>query len=152
MSPREKFDLIREYQRRGKKVAYVGDGINDAPALAAADLGIAIGAGTEVAREAGGVVLIRSDFRAVAQALRLGRRTVRKVRGNLTWALGYNAILLPVAMGALVPLFGLGVYNVLPITGAFAMAVSSTTVVANSLSLRWPRPSEGGGLGELRPS
>jgi len=74
------------------------------------------------------------------------------VRGNLTWAIGYNSVLLPVAMGAMVPVFGLGVYNVLPITGALAMGISSTTVVANSLSLRWPRPSKGEGLENPRPS
>ena len=137
MTPQGKLDLIKDLQQQGKHVGYVGDGINDAPALATADLGIAIGAGTDVAKETGGVILVRSDFRGVALALRTGRRTVKKVRGNLTWALGYNSVLLPVAAGALVPLFGLGIYNVLPITGAIAMALSSTSVVLNSLSLRF---------------
>ncbi len=148
MDPRAKLELIREFQSRGRIVAFVGDGINDAPALTAADLGVAIGAGTEVAREAGGVILLRPGFEGVAEALRIGRRTVRKVRGNLAWAVGYNAILLPVAMGALVPAFGLGVYSVLPITGALAMGLSSTLVVVNSLTLRWsgrnPRPPSKG--------
>jgi P-type Cu+ transporter len=137
VSPEGKLRLIRDRQARGERVAYVGDGINDAPALAQADLGIAIGAGTDVTHEAGGVVLVRSDFRDVARALRIGRRTVRKVRGNLTWALGYNAILLPIAAGAIVPWLGLGIFRVLPIAGAVAMALSSTLVVLNSYSLRW---------------
>jgi P-type Cu+ transporter len=145
VSPAEKVALVRRYQASGRRVAFVGDGINDAPALAAADLGIAVGAATAFAAETSGVVLLRTDFRGVPLALRIGRRTVRKVRGNLTWALGYNAVLLPVAMGALVPWLGLGVFLVLPVTGAVAMALSSTSVVLNSLSLHWVR------LGERRP-
>ncbi len=137
LTPAGKLELLEQLRASGKHVAFVGDGINDAPALAAADLGLAIGSGTDVARESGGVVLLRSGFGDVALALRLGRRTVRKVRGNLLWALSYNAVLLPIAMGALVPIFGLGVFTVLPVTGALAMGLSSTSVVANSLSLRW---------------
>ncbi len=136
-SPAGKLDLLRRYRAGGGFVAFVGDGINDAPALAAADLGIAIGSGTDVARESSGVVLVRPDFRGVALALRLGRRTVRKVRGNLAWAIGYNSVLLPVAVGVLVPWLGLGIYALLPIVGAVAMGLSSTSVVLNSLSLRW---------------
>ncbi len=137
VTPAGKIELLRQFQAQGKVVAFVGDGLNDAPVLAAADLGIAVGTAADVAREAGGIVLGRNDFRAVALALRLCRKTVRRVRQNLAWALGYNLILLPIAAGALVPLFGFRVYDVLPILGAAAMGLSSTTVLLNSLSLRW---------------
>jgi P-type Cu+ transporter len=136
MTPAAKVELVGEYRRRGHHVAFVGDGINDAAALSAADVGIAIGTGTDVAREAGQVLLVRSDFSGVPAALRIARRTVAKVRGNLFWAVGYNAVLLPIAAGALVPWLGFGVYAVLPVAGALAMGLSSTTVVLNSLSLR----------------
>jgi P-type Cu+ transporter len=137
VTPAGKIELLHRFQAQGSVVAFVGDGLNDAPVLAAADLGIAVGTATDVAREAGGIVLARSDFRAVALALRLCRKTVDRVRENLTWAIGYNLILLPIAAGALVPLFGFRVYDVLPILGAAAMGLSSTTVLLNSLSLRW---------------
>ncbi|MCI4330677.1 MAG: heavy metal translocating P-type ATPase [Thermoplasmata archaeon] len=136
-SPAEKLRILRMRQGEGHRVAFVGDGINDAAALTAADVGIAIGAGAEVAKEAGQILLLRTEFEGVPLALRVARGTVGKVRQNLRWAIGYNAFLLPVAAGVLVPFLGFGVYAELPILGAVAMALSSTTVVLNSLSLRW---------------
>ncbi len=137
LKPAQKLEALSEARAAGKHVAYVGDGVSDAPALVAADVGIAIGAGAEVAREAGGVILMRSDFGSVALALRIARRTVRKVRLNLLWALGYNSVLLPVAAGLLVPFLGFGAYDYLPLIGAGAMGLSSTSVLLNSFSLRW---------------
>jgi len=137
VDPAAKVERVADYRRRVRHVAFVGDGVNDAPALAAADVGLAIGTGTDVAREAGQVLLFRSDFAGVPLALQLARRTVERVRRNLEWAIGYNVVLLPIAAGVLVPLWGFGLYGVLPILGAAAMGLSSTTVVVNSLSLRW---------------
>src|SRR5829696_6142484 len=134
--PHQKEEVIAKLKtKEGKVVGMVGDGINDAPALARADLGVAIGSGTDVAKETGGIILIKDDIRDVVTALDLGKKTVSKIKQNLFWAFAYNTGLIPVAAGALVPLLGLGVYGWLPILAGLAMAMSSVTVVTNSLLL-----------------
>ncbi|MDE1822979.1 MAG: heavy metal translocating P-type ATPase [Candidatus Micrarchaeota archaeon] len=139
--PGEKMRKIAELQKEGKVVAMIGDGVNDAPALTKADLGIAIGAGTEVAIQSGGIILIRNSVYDAAVALELGRRTMHKIRQNLFWAFGYNIILIPVAAGALIPFFTISIYGFLPLLAAFAMAFSSVTVVSNSLLLGLGKPA-----------
>ncbi len=131
--PEEKSKIVKQYQARGGHVGMIGDGINDAPALAQSDVGIAMGSGTDVVLETADMVLMKNDLRHVADALRLSRATLRNIRQNLFWAFGYNVVGIPIAAGLLVPFGGPALH---PMLAAAAMALSSVSVVMNSLRLR----------------
>ena len=136
VTPARKQEIVREHQARGEVVAFAGDGLNDAPALAAADIGIAMGTGTDVALHSAGLVLVKGDLRVLVKAVHLSRATLGNIKQNLFWAFFYNGLGIPVAAGLLYPLTG---WLLSPMLAGAAMSLSSLSVVANALRLRHAR-------------